>query len=153
LEGGDILRLGRRWYVGITARTNQAGFEQFRSAVETLGHEAYPVAIRDLLHLKTGVARLDDQTVLALPALTQTFHSWGYRVLSVPAEEWHAANVIAVGRRVLMPAGHPGVSRLLAENGFEALEVDLSEFKKQDGGATCLSILLPGTEAAFGENC
>lgn len=143
LDGGDVLRMGRRWLVGLTARTDQAGFEAFRQVVEAQGDSAEPVAVRGMLHLKTGVSRLDDETVLSLPILSETFRGLGFRTLEVSPEDWHAANVLAFDSKVLLPAGHPRVVETLTRQGFQALEVDLSEFKKQDGGASCLSILLP----------
>lgn len=143
LEGGDVLRLGQDWFVGVTDRTNRQGIDQFRSLLEPFGHKVTAVEVSGLLHLKTGVSRLDDGTVLALPLLADTFRGLGYEVLLVHPEDWHAANVLTVGRRVLLPAGHPRVVETLARRGFAAVEVELSEFKKQDGGASCLSILLP----------
>ncbi|MFN8610759.1 MAG: dimethylargininase [Vulcanimicrobiota bacterium] len=142
LEGGDVLRMGNRWFVGRTARTNAAGIEQFRAALEPAGHRVEAVELGDLLHLKTGVSRLDERTVLALPQLADRFAALGYEVLPVHPEDWHAANTVAIGRNILLPAGHPRVVDSLIERGFAAVEVDLSEFKKQDGGASCLSILL-----------
>lgn len=142
LEGGDVLRMGRHYLVGLTERTNQAGVEQFRACLEPFGYSVAGVDVSGLLHLKTGVSRLDERTVLALPPLTETFASLGYEVVPVDPRDWHAANAVALGRKVLLPAGYPRVVQALAERGFEALAVDLSEFRKQDGGASCLSIIL-----------
>lgn len=125
------------------ARTNREGVEQFRHTAEEHGFEAFSVEVGGMLHLKTGVSGLDHDTVLALPTLSRTFEGLGYRVIVVDPQDWHAANVLTVGRRVLLPAGHPRVVRSLLESRYEPLEVELSEFAKQDGGASCLSILLP----------
>lgn len=143
LEGGDVLRLGRSWFVGLSARTDREGFEQFRAVVEEIGDQAFSIEVNEFLHLKTGVSRLDETTVLALPQLAQTFSGLGFRAITVSPKNWHAANVLAVGRRVLMPAGHGPVAAALRSHGYQPWEVDLSEFAKQDGGVSCLSILLP----------
>jgi dimethylargininase len=143
LEGGDVLRLGRSWFVGLSARTDRDGFEQFRAVVEESGDQAFSIEVNELLHLKTGVSRLDQTTVLALPALAQTFAGLGFRAITVSPKNWHAANVLAVGRRVLMPSGYGPVAAALRLHGYQPCEVDLSEFAKQDGGVSCLSILLP----------
>lgn len=143
LDGGDVLRLGRRWFVGLTKRTGRSGFEAFRQLVSAQGDSAEAVDVQGLLHLKTGVSRLDDETVLALPPLAHTFGAMGFRTVEVKSQDWHAANVLAFGSTVLLPAGHPAVVEALERHGFHALEVELSEFKKQDGGASCLCILLP----------
>jgi len=141
LEGGDVLRLAGGWFVGLGARSNRAGFEQFREIVRAQGVDATAVALGDLLHLKTGVSAVDEQTVLALPHFAGTFRQLGYQVVEVQSEDWHAANVVSWGRRVLLPAHHQRVRQRLQDLGFETFEVDLSEFKKQDGGASCLSLL------------
>lgn len=144
LEGGDVLRLGKRWFVGVGARTNEDGFQQFREIVQG---QATALPLKDLLHLKTGVTPLNPQTVLALPPLAATFRQLGYQVAEVHPHDWHAANVVSWRRQVLLPAHHPRVRDRLQDLGFETLEVDLSEFKKQDGGATCLSLLWAVDEA------
>lgn len=146
LEGGDVLRLAGRWFVGLGARSNEAGFEQFRKIVRAREMEATALALNDLLHLKTGVSAVDEKTVVALPQFAATFGQLGYQVVEVHPEDWHAANVVSWGRKVLLPARHPRVQERLEFLGFETFEVDLSEFKKQDGGASCLSLLLPVNE-------
>ncbi len=143
LDGGDILRVGQRYFVGLSARTNRDGFEQFRKVASEHGFTAEAIEVEGMLHLKTGVSCLDDQTVLALPSLAPLFSKLGFAVLPVDPQDWHAANALAVGRKVLLPSGHPRVCQTLRQHAFLPLEVDLREFKKQDGGASCLSILLP----------
>lgn len=143
LEGGDVLRLGPQFFVGLTERTNRAGFEQFQSLVNAHGYRAHAVDVANLLHLKTGASPLQENTVLALPQLAGTLRDLGCQVIEVAATEWHAANTVCVGRGVLVPAGHPQVVADLTRLGYTTVEVNLSEFKKQDGGASCLSILLP----------
>lgn len=142
LEGGDVLRLGNQFFVGISERTNETGFRQFQRQVERLGYRCYSVPVKGrVLHLKTGASPLQDNTVLALSTVRSSYEERGCRVIEVSADEWHAANTVCVGRAVVMPAGHPGVVHALRAEGYEPIEVELSEFKKQDGGASCLSIL------------
>ena len=143
LDGGDVLRMDDRLFVGLSRRTNREGYEQFRALVEPLGYEAVTLNVDGMLHLKTGVSRLNEQTVLVLPQLADAFFGLGYRTVLVDPRDWHAANIIAVEGRALLPAGHDRVSESLRDAGFEPLEVELSEYRKQDGGATCLSVLLP----------
>ena len=143
LDGGDVLQVGRRFFVGLSARTNRHGFEQFQKIVFQHGFTAVAIEVEGMLHLKTGVSRLDEQTVLALPTLAPIFSRLGFRVVPVDPQDAHAANALAVNRKVLLPSGYPRVSQALRNHAFEPVEVDLGEFKKQDGGASCLSILLP----------
>jgi dimethylargininase len=143
LEGGDVVRLASGWFVGLGARSNEAGFEQFRKIVQARGMEATALALDDLLHLKSGVSAVDEQTLVALPQFAAAFSRLGYQVVEVHPEDWHAANVVSWGGKILLPARHPRVQERLELLGFETFEVDLSEFKKQDGGASCLSLLVP----------
>ena len=143
LEGGDVLRMGDRWFVGCSHRTNDQGFEQLAAILLEDGQRCFQVKVPDVLHLKTGVTAVGRDTVLALPPLVESFRKFGLRVVEVSEAESHAVNVVAVGSRIVMPSGYPGVRQAVAALGLEPQEVELSEFQKQDGGATCLSILLP----------
>ena len=67
LEGGDVLRVGRAFYVGITSRTNGEGFEQFASIVREFGYRAIPVGVTGCLHLKSAVTALADDVLLVNP--------------------------------------------------------------------------------------
>lgn len=141
LEGGDVLLLGSTYFVGLSSRTNRQGYEQFRQIAAGLGYQTGAVPVSGRLHLKTGVTAVDSGTVLAVGEWAGTFQQMGFRVLQVSDADWHAANVVAHQGAVVLPSGHPAVSRALTSNGFQPVEVGLSCFKQQDGGATCLSIL------------
>lgn len=138
LDGGDCLRVGHRWLVGLSSRTNAAGVEAVQRAFPGFTVQAVPVVD---LHLKCSCSALDDRRVLlaegTLPAATFA----GLDVVTVPAEEAYAANVVAVGRRVLVPAGFPRTRRILEREGFEVIELDNRELRLADGALTCLSLL------------
>jgi dimethylargininase len=140
LDGGDCLLLGRRLYVGRSARTNAAGAARARAVFGEVGVEVIEVDVRDWLHLKTACSPLTDDTVLvaegALPA--GTFGA--ARVITVP--EPAAANVVVVGRHALVPAGLDSAARAVAAVGLAPIAVDNSELRKADSALTCLSILL-----------
>ena len=143
LDGGDVLRVGDRWFVGLSERTNDHGFHQLAEILSEDNQSCHQIKVPGILHLKTGVTGVSRDTVLALTPLVRTFQDFGFGVLEVSESESHAVNVVAVGPKIIIPLGYPGVRQAIADLGLEPLEVDLSEFKKQDGGATCLSILLP----------
>lgn len=144
LDGGDCLRLGRRIYVGRSARTNAAGVECVRAVFGPHGFEviAVPLAASGVLHLKCVCAPLGEDRVLvadgALPA--GTFGAAA--VVRVPAEESYAANCVAYGGRVLLSDGYPRARRAVEAAGFEVLPLATSELRKADGSLTCLSILV-----------
>jgi N-dimethylarginine dimethylaminohydrolase len=95
------------------------------------------------LHLQSAVTALAPDAVvgtaelLAQPALRRA-----RRRVQVPPAEAAACNVVVVGTTALLPAGCPQTAAAVAALGFEVRQVDLGEFHKADGGATCLSLLV-----------
>jgi dimethylargininase len=142
LEGGDVLRLGRRLYVGLSSRTNAAGVAALRSVVAPLGYTVIPVPVTGCLHLKTGITALDDNTLLANPAWVDVAAFAASEVLPVPADEPWAANILRLDGGLLANAAYPRTADLLAQRGFAPTIVDVSEFSKAEAGLTCLSLLI-----------
>jgi dimethylargininase len=144
LDGGDVLRLGRTLVVGRSERTNQDGVRQLTRFAEQAGGRVEVAAVPlGTLHLQSAVTALADDAVvgtaelLEQPALRGLPHK-----LVVPPEEAAAANLLAVGTTAVLPAGCPRTAAAVRALGFEVREVDLGEFHKADGGATCLSLLV-----------
>jgi len=140
LEGGDVMRAGDRFFIGISARTNPEGARQFAEILQRHGYEAIPVPLRDVLHLKTGISYLEHNRLLACGEFLEQPLLSSFDLIAVPAAESYAANSVWVNGRVLVPAGFPATLRLIAELGYEAVPVDVSEFRKLDGGLSCLSL-------------
>lgn len=142
LDGGDVLRIGRDVYVGQGARSNVAGFAQLQAALVPHGYRVHAVRTRDCLHLKSAVTALDDDTVLVQPAWLESTDAFSrHRIIEVAEGEEHAANVLRIGERLLMPARFPATHAKLREAGFDAMQVDLSELQKAEGATTCCSIV------------
>ena len=140
LEGGDVMRAGDRFYVGLSARTNEEGVRQFAAILRRHGFEVISVPLRDVLHLKTGISYLENNRLLACGEFLAQPLLASFDILPVPAGESYAANSLWVNGRVLVPAGFPGTLRRIAEAGYDAVTVDVSEFRKLDGGLSCLSL-------------
>jgi dimethylargininase len=66
-----------------------------------------------------------------------------FDIFEVPSEELPAANCLALGDTVLLPAGYPRTAAAIWHRGFQVLTVPIDEFAKADGGVTCLSLLDP----------
>jgi dimethylargininase len=142
LEGGDVLRVGRALYAGLSSRTNAAGVEALRITASAYGYAVVPVPVTGCLHLKTGVTALDDQTLLANPAWVDLEPFSGFEIIPVhPAEAW-AANVLRVGADLLVNAAWPRTLESIAQRGYAPVPVDISEFGKAEAGLTCLSLIL-----------
>ncbi len=142
LEGGDVLVIGSRVYVGLSARTNPAGFVQLRDLLEPQGATVEAAPVSEVLHLLTGCTYLGQGVLLATDPLLDAPFCRGLDVVRVPPEEAYAANGLGVGRVALLPDGCPQTAAAVQARGFQVLTVSLSEFAKADGGITCLSLLL-----------
>ena len=144
LEGGDVMPVGSTLFVGISERTNRAGIEQLAEELRPFGYTVKPVAVRGCLHLKSGCSALGGQTILASPDWVDASAFEGFDVVSVAPGEARAANVLALGDTVLMPAGFPGTACVLERLGRNVRALDISELTKAEAGVTCSSILLEG---------
>jgi len=143
LDGGDVLRIGRRLYVGCSRRTNTAAVEQLAKLLLPHNYEVVPVAVTGALHLKSACSFVGDNTLLANPEWLDLSRFAGMHMLSVDTSEAWGASVLYVDGHVVMPAGFPRTRRMLATRSANVHEVELSELRKAEGGPTCLSIILP----------
>jgi dimethylargininase len=140
LEGGDVLQIGNRFFIGISERTNKEGANQLIGILESFGYRGFKVPLRQLLHLKTGVSYLGEDTILIGKELIQEKRFNPYKKIRVEGSESYAANCIRVNDYILVPKGYPNTFQTLTEAGFNLKEVDMSEFRKLDGGLSCLSL-------------
>lgn len=142
LDGGDCLRIGKRYYVGRSQRTNANGVDRLREVFAPLGFEVIEVPLHDILHLKCVCSRLDEETMLLAEGSIAPEVFRNVRIIRVPAAEAYAANCLGVNGMILMPAGFPVTRRAIEDVGFRVVELDQSEIRKADGAMTCMSILL-----------
>jgi dimethylargininase len=144
LDGGDCLRLGRRLYVGRSARTSEAAITELQSLLSGEGIEVIGVPVpTGVLHLKCLCSALDDDTVLLAEGEIEPATFAPARCVLVPRAEAYASNVVAHARRALVPAGFPRARALIEDAGFTTREIDNRELRKADSALTCLSIILP----------
>jgi len=142
LEGGDVLRMGRRFFVGRSSRTNGAGIEQFERCVAPFGYRVAAVPMERCLHLKTACTALDEHTLLVCPERVDISRFGDVDVVEVPESESPAANALAVGGTVLLQAGFPVTLERVTGAGFRVFIVDITELRKAESGLTCSSVLL-----------
>jgi dimethylargininase len=140
LEGGDVMRIEDRFYVGISARTNEAGITQFVAILKPYGYTVIPIALKEVLHLKTGVNYLADKRLLVSGEFITKPEFAPYDKTVIPPGEDYAANCLWINGTVVFPAGFPAAEALLKPFGYPLLPVDTSEFRKIDGGLSCLSL-------------
>lgn len=141
LEGGDVMRIGRTLYVGVSSRTNRDGIAQLQNILRPFDYQVKPVGVTGCLHLKTGCTYLGKETVLANSAWVDTAALDGFDVIEVPAGESWAGNALTVNGVALLPASCPQTVQMLRRRGFDVRTIDVSEFGKAEGSLTCLSII------------
>lgn len=141
VDGGDVLLSDTEAFIGLSARTDQAGFDALAGVLADLGYSARKVDTpASILHFKTDCGLLDSETIFASRTLTATDCFGGYRVIEAPEGEEAASNLIRVNDVVLLSSGHPRTEDLLASHGFEVKVLDTSEAAKVDGGLSCMSL-------------
>jgi dimethylargininase len=144
LEGGDVLRVGRDFSVGLSSRTNGEGFSQFASIVRAFGYRATPIEVKRCLHLKTAVTALDAETLLVNPSWIDAAALPRVRQLVVPPDEPFGANALVVNGVVHLSARWKRTKELVEKAGFSVDALDVSEFEKAEAGLTCLSLIFSG---------
>jgi dimethylargininase len=142
LEGGDVLRIGRTIYVGLSARTNQEGIDQLSRHLSLHEYKVIPVAMKGCLHLKSALTALDDQTLLARPGLFDPQPFAGFTVIPADESEPEAANALRAGNFICLHVGFTKTIERVRHAGFAVKTVDISELLKAESGLTCSSILL-----------
>lgn len=142
IEGGDVLRIGRKLFVGMTSRTDPAGAEALERLVREWGYAVVPVAVRGSLHLKTAVTATDDQTILMNTEWVEKAPFEDFHRIEVDGEEPFAANILRLGNTIVAHRGFERTNQKLRDAGFEVIEADISEFLKAEAGLTCLSLLV-----------
>ncbi len=140
LEGGDVLQIGDRFFVGISGRTSEEGARQFIDRIGRYGYSGEVVPVDQGLHLKSSVNGLGTAYVLATKNYAELPPFREFEVIEVDEEEAYAANSLWINGTVLVPAGFPRTKAKIARAGFPVLEVEVSEFRKLDGGLSCLSL-------------
>ena len=143
LDGGDVLRVGRTIFVGISNRTNAAGITQLRCSLRPLGYEVREVEVHGCLHLKSAMTTLSDDLLLVNRAWISTAALGGFDTVDVHPDEPDGANAVRLGDRVIHATAFPRTRERIERRGIRVDSVDLSELAKAEGAVTCCSILIP----------
>lgn len=140
MDGGDVLLVDKQFFVGQTARTDEQGIREFAAAVERFGYRVTAIAVSAGLHLKSIVNYVGRNTLL----LTEDYAGHPafrrFQTIVIPEEESYAGNTLWINDTLITPAGYPTVLREISKLGMPVIQLDTSEFKKMDGGLTCLSL-------------
>jgi dimethylargininase len=141
LDGGDVLRLRRTLYVGISARSSRTGIEQLARQLKRFDYQVRAVPLHGCLHLKTAVTQITYDLLLLNSDWIDAEQFPGMHVLQVAPSEPHAANALMIDNKIIYPASCPLTRAKLLQHDIEVISVDMSETEKAEGGVTCCSLI------------
>ena len=133
LDGGDVIRLGERVWVGESTRSQPEAIDWLR---EVSGMDVRGVALNKVLHLKTAATLLDDRTLLCWEGSIDEGMFDGLEIVHTAGP-----NVLRLPDRVLTRAGTP-TAEIARARGHQAVELTIGEFTLAEASLTCMSVLL-----------
>ena len=140
LDAGDVMMVGDHYYIGLSKRTTERGAGQLIGILQKYGLKGSTVTLDSVLHLKTGVVYLANGYMVAAGEFISKAEFSSFRVIAVDDDEQYAANCVWINGKVLVASGYPKLKTKLQAAGYETLALDMSEFRKLDGGLSCLSL-------------
>jgi len=141
VEGGDVVRVGRKLYVGLSGRTNAEGIRQLAQIVGRHGYEVISVPVTGCLHLKSAVTYLGRNMVVGNRTRIDTAAFAAYEWIDVAPEEPRATNALPIGDAVIFPTAFPRTRERIEQRGFRVVPLDISELQKAESGLTCSSLI------------
>ncbi|HZS03798.1 MAG TPA: dimethylargininase [Blastocatellia bacterium] len=141
IDGGDVLRIGRKLFVGLSDRTSHAGLEQLSVLLEPFGYTVQGVRVSGCLHLKSAVTQVAASTLLINPHWTDAGAFGDLKLIEVDESEPFAANALLIEDTVIYPTGFPATRRRLEDHGISVMAVDATELGRAEGGVTCCSLV------------
>lgn len=141
IDGGDVLVLDDRIYVGLSERTNEAAIGQLRFHTR---REVIPVRVSGCLHLKTGVTRVSADTLLINRECVDENAFAGWKFIDVDPAEPFGGNALMISDVVIYPRELTKTLARLRAHGLDVRPVDQSELAKAEGGVTCCSLIFSG---------
>jgi dimethylargininase len=140
LEAGDVMMVGDHFYIGISGRTNSNGADQLITILEKYKFSCTKVPLKNMLHLKSGVSYLENNNILVAEEFVNNKVFAKFNRILVGKDERYAANSLWINGKVIVPKGFPKTRKKVEKAGYETICLDVSEFKKLDGGLSCLSL-------------
>lgn len=142
MDGGDVLRVGKTIYVGMSSRTNEEGARQLAAAAAPFGYTVECVRVDGCLHLKSAITAIGDAVVVCNPEWVDARTFRGCDVIPVDRAEPFAGDVLRIGDSLVCAAAYPGTADELRRRGYDVHLVDASELAKAEAGVTCCSVIV-----------
>jgi len=141
LDGGDVMAVGRKIYVGLSSRTNHEGIAQLDTHLSVWGYEVIPVPVTGCLHLKSAVTQAADNLLLINDRWVSPECFASLEIMTVAPSEPAGANALRIGTAVIYPTHHPETAERLDRAGVRVVPVPCTELAKAEGGVTCCSVV------------
>lgn len=140
VDAGDIMMVGSHYYIGLSKRTNAIGANQIIKNLSKCGMTCSTVTMSKMLHLKSGVAYLENNNLVVTGEFTDKPEFKKFNRIKIDDNETYAANCVWINDYVLVAKGYPKAQKSIEQAGYKTIELDMSEFRKLDGGLSCLSL-------------
>ena len=140
LEAGDIMMANKHFYIGLSERTNSDGANQLINILKKYNLTGSAINVENTLHLKSGVSYLENNNLLSVAGFSSKQEFQKFNVITVDDDESYAANSLWINDKVLVPKGYPKTKEKIEKAGYITIDIDVSEFRKLDGGLSCLSL-------------
>jgi dimethylargininase len=141
MDGGDVLKVGRQVFVGITLRSNPEGIEQMANILAPYGYSVRGVPVHGCLHLKSAVTQVGEKTLLINPAWVDRHEFPGMDFIEVDPAEPFGGNALLIEEKLIYPSAYEKTRQRLEDRGIRVQTVDASELAKAEGGVTCCSLI------------
>jgi dimethylargininase len=140
LDGGDVLQIGNKIFVGHSSRTNKKGIETLTRWAGA-DYNVISVPLGEGLHLKSSVNYLGKGIVIVSGGGFDSAVFSDYDVVSVQGGEAARLSFLPLGETVLLPSDCPETRSVFESRGFNTIPLDISEIRKAQAGFTCMSVL------------
>ena len=141
VDGGDILRVGKQIYIGLSSRSDANAIEQIQDFLLPYGYEVHAVIVTGCLHLKSAVTQVSKDTLLINPQWVDKKNFFGMKFIEIDPSESYAANALLIGDTILYPKAFPKTRKKLADAGIKIVDVNADELAKAEGALTCCSLI------------
>jgi len=141
VDGGDILRVGKTIYVGLSGRSTDNAIGQLKAILEPRGYQVRAVSVTSCLHLKSAVTQVGEDTLLINPQWVSKGDFQGMYFIEIDPSEPYAANAVLVNSTIIYPSSFPKTRAKLEGVGINLLLVDADELAKAEGAVTCCSLI------------
>ncbi|CDW88768.1 n-dimethylarginine dimethylaminohydrolase [Stylonychia lemnae] len=142
LDGGDVMRAGNTYFIGLSTRTNQKGADKLIKILqEKEGLNGIALNLPEGLHLKTIVTYLDENLLVGIKAIENIPEFDKYEKIIVEEDERHGANILNINGNIVVPESCPKLHKVLLDRGYTIKPVINDEFRKIDGALTCMSVI------------